>query len=171
MPHLNSNNLNLLKDDQLNMRPTVQMPLLPETVQTILKCIGASTNSISAELSQEIFQMNLQAKILLEKPNLLIQQQQQQQQQQQLKPSVLPNPLVGNQGTFDMLQSMMTNLNLTNLNNQNTNLNLNNYNSSPIKMISSQLNSATSLPLSGNPSVQSLASKFRFNSKKKLLNI
>jgi hypothetical protein len=34
---------------------------------------------MSTELSQEIFQMNFQAKILLDKPNLLIQQQQQQQ--------------------------------------------------------------------------------------------
>ena len=92
------------------MRPLVQMPLLPETVQTILKCIGASTNNISNELSQEIFQMNLQAKLLLDKPNLS------QLQQQQLKGNTL---IGGNQGTFDMLQSMMNNLNM---NTQNTNL-------------------------------------------------
>lgn len=91
----------------------VQMPLLPETVQTILKCIGASGNNISNELSQEIFQMNLQAKLLLDKPNNLSQLQ---QQQQQLKGNTL---MGGNQGTFDMLQSMMNNLNM---NTQNTNL-------------------------------------------------
>jgi hypothetical protein len=100
VPQLSSN-----KEDQL-----VQMPLLPETVQTILKCIGASTNNISNELSQEIFQMNLQAKLLLDKPNLS------QLQQQQLKGNTL---IGGNQGTFDMLQSMMNNLNM---NTQNTNL-------------------------------------------------
>jgi len=89
VPQLNTNNLNLLKNN--DPIPQVQMPLLPETVQTILKCIGTSSSSInmSAELSQEIFQMNLQAKILLDKPNLLIQQQQQQQQQQQRQPQQL----------------------------------------------------------------------------------
>lgn len=97
-----------MKDDQ--MRPIVQMPLLPDTVQTILKCIGASSNNIATELSQEIFQMNLQAKLLLDKPNLSM------QQQQQLKSNTL---MGGNQGTFDMLQSMMNNLNM---NSQNTNL-------------------------------------------------
>lgn len=95
------------------MRPIVQMPLLPHTVQTILKCIGASSNNIATELSQEIFQMNLQAKLLLDKPNINMQQQ---QQQQQLKGNTL---MGGNQGTFDMLQSMMNNLNM---NSQNTNL-------------------------------------------------
>ena len=98
------------------MRPIVQMPLLPETVQTILKCISASTNNISQELSQEIFQMNLQTKLLLDKPNLTLQQQQQQQQQLKQGQNTL---MGGNQGTFDMLQSMMNNLNM---NTQNTNL-------------------------------------------------
>ena len=72
VPQLNTNNLNLLKNNDPQAIPQVQMPLLPETVQTILKCIGTSSSSInmSAELSQEIFQMNLQAKILLDKPCL-----------------------------------------------------------------------------------------------------
>jgi len=133
VPQLNANNLNLLKDDQSNLRPPIQMPLLPETIQTILKCIITPTNPISQELQQEIFQINMQTKLLLEKPNLLLQQQ---QQQQQIKSAGLPN-----QGTFDMIQSMMTNLNLTNLNNQN----LNNYTSSPSKMILSQLSQGSSL--------------------------
>ena len=67
--------------------PLIQMPLLAETVQTILKCISASANSISVELAQEIFQMNLQARILLEKAAAAAAantQQQQQQQQQQI---------------------------------------------------------------------------------------
>jgi len=74
VPQLNTNNLNLLKNNDPKSIPQVQMPLLPETVQTILKGIGMSSSSInmSAELSQEIFQMNLQAKILLDKPNLSI---------------------------------------------------------------------------------------------------
>ena len=82
----------------------VAMPLQPETVQTILKCIGASTNAISPELSQEIFQMNLQAsRLLSDKPNL-----QQQQQTPQPTKSIGNN---ANQGPYDMIQSMI-NLNM-----------------------------------------------------------
>ncbi len=116
------------KEDQ--MRPIVQMPLLPETVQTILKCISASTSiNLNQELTQEIFQMNLQAKLLLDKPNLILQQQQQLKQGQ--------NSLIGgNQGTFDMLQSMMNNLNMTSQNTTNPN---SNYSNSPNKMLMSQL--------------------------------
>jgi len=119
-----------VKEDQ--MRPIVQMPLLPETVQTILKCISAAANvSLSQELSQEIFQMNLQAKLLIDKPSLILQQQQQQLKQGQ-------NTLMGgNQGTFDMLQSMMNNLNMSA---QNPNANTSQaYANSPNKMLMSQL--------------------------------
>lgn len=131
VPQLSGTSIN--KDDQ--MRPIVQMPLLPETVQTILKCISASTNNIATELSQEIFQMNLQAKLLLDKPNLTI------QQQQQLKSGTL---MGGNQGTFDMLQSMMNNINM---NAQTTNLGINNYSNSPNKMILSGISSLQSSTL------------------------
>lgn len=43
-----------------------QMILLPEMVQTIVKCISASSNIVSAELSQEIFQINVQSRLLLD---------------------------------------------------------------------------------------------------------
>ena len=68
--------------------PSPQMPLLPETVQTILKCIGASANVVTTDLSQEIVAMIFQARQVLEKPAL-----QAQQQQQALKkpPGVGPN--------------------------------------------------------------------------------
>lgn len=42
------------------------MILLPEMVQTIVKCISASSNIVSAELSQEIFQINVQSRLLLD---------------------------------------------------------------------------------------------------------
>ena len=41
--------------------------ILPETIQTILKCINASSSMLNAELQQEIYQMNIQARVLLEK--------------------------------------------------------------------------------------------------------
>ncbi len=98
--------------------------------------------------------MNLQAKLLInmDKPsNVTIQQQ--QQQQQQLK----ANPLMGNQGTFDMLQTMMNNLNM---NAQNPNLGLANYNNSPSKLILSQLNSA--VPISSSNIQSTLSSIILF---------
>ena len=93
------------KEDQ--MRPTAHLQtLLPETVQTILKCISASKNNLSQELSQEIFQMNIQAKLALDKPNNLNLAQQQQLQNKQGQNTLMG----GNQGTFDMLQSLFRRL-------------------------------------------------------------
>ncbi len=142
-----------------------QMSILPDTLQTILKCISASPNLINAEVQQEIYQMNVQARLLMEK-----------QQQQPAQPNILNLPgaaaqqpssaaaaaiksLVGaggasgtagatgtagtpNQATFDMLQSMI-NLNINPAAAaaaQGANLNLNQFANSPSKILLSQLN-------------------------------
>ena len=65
VPQLNPN---ISKEEQLaTSRLPAQMILLPETVQTILKCLSGSSNLVSNEIQQEIFQMNIQARLLLEK--------------------------------------------------------------------------------------------------------
>lgn len=136
------------KDDQSGMRSASLQPLPIDTIQTILKCISASSNTVSTELTQEIIQMNFQARMLLEKPaqNMLSTQAQpgqqpaaagqaqaalnaQQQQQQPLK------PLIQNQGTIDMIQTMM-NLNIQNSQQANS---LSNFANSPNKILLSQL--------------------------------
>ncbi len=136
VPQLNSS---LSKEDQLNQRPIIQMPLLPETVQTILKCISASSNGVSTELSQEIFQMNVQARLLLDKPNLTS-----QPQVPQLQPLV--KPFVNNQGTYEMIQSMMN----LNINTPSTQTPMSNFPNSPSKLLLSQLNNqGMNLPSAG----------------------
>ena len=57
-----------LSKDELAARSTT---LLTESVQTILKCISASPN-ISAELTQEIMQISVQARMMFEKQNTMI---------------------------------------------------------------------------------------------------
>jgi hypothetical protein len=111
--------------DESGFRP-IQLQIMPETLQTIIKCIGSSSTNISNELTQEILQINTQARLLLEK-----QQQLQQQQQQQIKGTQNPLATVGNQGTIEMIQSM-----INNLNQQSVNFSPNRFN------IFSQLNSA-----------------------------
>lgn len=66
-------NPNLSKEEQqLQMANQQQrinnmQSILPETIQTILKCINASSSMLNAELQQEIYQMNMQARVLLDK--------------------------------------------------------------------------------------------------------
>jgi CCR4-NOT transcription complex subunit 1 len=126
-----------INKDDINSRSSVSIPLQPETVQTILKCIGSSSNSVSQELSQEIFQMNAQARLLLDKPNL-----QQNQQQANALPQQAIKSLTANQGPYDMIQSMI-NLNINNLNPTQI-PNLTNFSNSPNKLLMSQISSISS---------------------------
>ena len=158
VPQLNPN----FKDDPSlqNSRPIIQMPLLPETVQTILKCIGASSNSVSTELSQEIFQMNVQARLILDKPGSANSQQQQpasstaatasstntqtpivppSNQKQNLPQQPQPNQATT---TYEMIQSMMNNLNMNALNNQQSGANFNNSPNILMQQISATAGSA-----------------------------
>lgn len=158
----------LTKEEQMNMRPIMQNSLLPETVQTILKCLASPGINVSAEVSAEIIQMTMQARFLFDKQ--LQQQQQQptptgltqtplapsqaqtpsQQQQQQLKPNPLSNPALAganSQGALEMLQTMMNSLNMTNPNQQQSALSFN----SPNKIM--QVNPAIQNALSSKWSV------------------
>jgi hypothetical protein len=167
VPQLNPS---LSKEEQqlANSRMPPQMILLPDTIQTILKCVSSSTNPLSPELQQEIYQMNIQARLLIDKQqtaatsaNLL--------QQQPSSTAAAIKSLVGaggsgngavnassagsnsanggapNQATFDIIQSMI-NLNINPAvaaaaAAQNpANLNLNTFANSPSKLLLSQLN-------------------------------
>lgn len=118
----------LTKEEQMNMRPIMQNTLLPETVQTILKCISSPGINVSTEVSAEIIQMSMQARFIFEKlqptPAGLPQTPlapSQTQTPSQLKPNPLSNPALagaGNQGTLEMIQNMMNTLNMANPNQQ-----------------------------------------------------
>ena len=97
-----------LSKDELAARSTT---LLPESVQTILKCISASPN-ISAELTQEIMQISVQARMMFEKQNMPVQGAQSSMPPAQTSAQQAGlKALVVNQGTNDMIQSMI-NMNL-----------------------------------------------------------
>ena len=104
---------------------SIQAPMLPETIQTILKCISTPPMTISTELQQELYQINLEARALIEK--LLLAQKSSQQN-------------IGTQN-FELLQSMIGNMNMG-MNSANTNSNFN----SPSKIFP-----PTSLGVNQNP--------------------
>jgi CCR4-NOT transcription complex subunit 1 len=58
---------NLTKEEQVRLQAaqTMQIPLLPETLQSLLKCLQSSVHLVSNELAQEIYQMN--ARFLFDK--------------------------------------------------------------------------------------------------------
>ena len=85
------------------MARTVQSPLLPETIQTILKCISTPSIAIGTELSQELYLINLEARTLIDKLGVA---------------QKLPAQNIGNQN-FELIQSMMNNININNNNNNN----------------------------------------------------
>ena len=87
------------------MQRPIQSPLLPETIQTILKCISSAQLTISPELSQELYQINLEARSILEKSGIA----------QKLLPPQTQN--IGSQNNFELIQSMMNSMNNNNTNN------------------------------------------------------
>jgi hypothetical protein len=110
MPQLANSN----KEDAL-ARPS-QTPLLPDTAQTILKCItNAMTSSPSSELFQEINQITAEIRIILEKSGNIMQQTTQKPSQPTPQPQLpsQPNP-TNPSNTFELLQSMVNNLNINN---------------------------------------------------------
>ncbi|CAF0914580.1 unnamed protein product [Brachionus calyciflorus] len=126
------------------------------TIQTILKCISSSSSLISPELSQEIFQISVQSRLMLEKPpNPLLGLQQPNSATSAVKSLVgvgqTPTNLPANQSNFDLIQQMMG----LNINSQNTNLGLNSF-SSPSKLILSQLNSNQALNLQATSTLPGL---------------
>jgi hypothetical protein len=95
-----------------------QTPLLNDTIQAILKCISTPSIPLGPELSQDLLQINLEARCLFEKSGL-------QQTTQKLLPTQAQN--LASPNSFELLQSMMNNLNINNINNTN-NMNFNNNN-------------------------------------------
>jgi hypothetical protein len=98
------------KEDPL-ARPS-QTPLLPDTAQTILKCITGALANPSTELFQEINQITSEIRIILEKNGSL---------QTQKPPQPVPLPqaqtnanVTNSQNTFELLQSMVNSLNINN---------------------------------------------------------
>lgn len=155
-------------------------------VQTIVKCISASSNIVSADLSQEIFQINVQSRLLLDqKPttgsqasaqqpgsNLSLQQQTTAAQNVATAnvksllgvgaPSANSGGATGAGGNqqgaaaFDIIQSMI-NLNMNTMGGAGANAN--NFGNSPGKLILSQLSSAGQLnPLNLSTTLSSMLS-------------
>lgn len=136
-----------------------QMILLPEMVQTIVKCISASSNIVSAELSQEIFQINVQSRLLLDQkppsaaPTAASQTPGSLNMSSSAAATAAVKSLVGvgsapssqqpgsnsqnQQGTFDIIQSMIN----LNMNASMGGANAANFGNSPGKLILSQLSS------------------------------
>jgi hypothetical protein len=172
VPQLNPN---MSKEDQQQManRMASQMSLMPDTLQTILKCISGSPTLVNAEIQQEIYQMNVQARLLMDKQaqqpasNILNLQTVTGQQQPAAAAAAIKS-LVGaggasgtpgtpgtagtpHQATIDMIQSMI-NLNM------NPTAAANQFANSPSKILLSQLNPSLNLQTSSLQSA--LPSKF-----------
>lgn len=121
------------------------MQLLPEAIQTILKCISAAPN-LSNELSQEILLINSEVRLMFDK----------------LAQKTVPNP-----NNFDLLQTVMNNMSISNMNSQTSN-NFNSPNKIFTPPIGIQQNPLQSVNLNGSlPTASTITG---FNSTNILMN-